>query len=306
MIDFTNCERLHKGYSGSNGNKISIRYNDEIYMLKFPSTAKLNNNMSYANGCISEYLGCHIFGLAGIPVQETLLGKYYDGRREKIVVACKDMTSIGVILQDFASLKNQAIASEQNGYGTELKDILYTIDDQTAMDPQILKDFFWDMFIVDALIGNWDRHNGNWGFLYDQNSNNLEIAPVYDCGSSLFPQADEIIMRNVLENPGELGTRIYNRPLSAILIDGRKINYYDYISSMQNEDVNLALKRIAPKIKENDIIKTVDDIDILNDLQKAFYKKMLIERKHILLDETLNAFERTHHSYGLPKRKSVR
>lgn len=23
---------------------------------------------------------------------------------------------------------------------------------------------FWDIFIADALIGNTDRHNGNWGF----------------------------------------------------------------------------------------------------------------------------------------------
>ena len=36
--------------------------------------------MSYANSCLSEYLGCHIFALAGIPVQETLPGTYTTGR----------------------------------------------------------------------------------------------------------------------------------------------------------------------------------------------------------------------------------
>ena len=24
---------------------------------------------------------------------------------------------------------------------------------------------FWDIYVVDALIGNFDRHGGNWGFL---------------------------------------------------------------------------------------------------------------------------------------------
>ena len=47
-------------------------------------------------------------------------------------------------------------------------------------------DRFWDMFIVDALIGNFDRHGGNWGFI--KKDNQYRIAPVYDNGSSLYPK----------------------------------------------------------------------------------------------------------------------
>ncbi len=286
MIDFTKCEQLKKGYAGANGNKISIRYNNEIYMLKFPNGAKLNPDIHYANGCISEYLGCHMFELAGIPVQETLLGTYYDGTKEKIVVACKDMTSVGVVIQDFASLKNQAVSSERNGYGTELKDVMYTIDEQRVVEPEKLKRFFWDMFVVDALIGNWDRHNGNWGFLYNQSADEMEIAPVYDCGSSLYPQAGETDMRLILDNIGELNTRIYNRPVSALRINDKKINYYSYISSMENEDLNNALLRIVPRINETAIIEVIDAVPVLSELQRDFYKTMLIERKKVILDET--------------------
>ena len=32
-----------------------------------------------------------------------------------------------------------------------------------------------DMFIVDALIGNWDRHNGNWGFLCNTTTDELHL-----------------------------------------------------------------------------------------------------------------------------------
>ena len=59
----------------------------------------------------------------------------------------------------------------------------------------------WDMFIVDALIGNWDRHNGNWGFLYNTITDEISLAPIYDCGSCLFPQADEAIMQKTLDDP---------------------------------------------------------------------------------------------------------
>ncbi len=80
-----------------------------------------------------------------------MLGTYTVKGREKIVVACGDFTEPGVILQDFASLKNQMIDSERNGYGTELSDILLTFEEQTVMDPGVLMERFWDMFIVDAL-----------------------------------------------------------------------------------------------------------------------------------------------------------
>ena len=153
-IDFTNCPVRNKTYAGANGSKISVIYDGHLYMLKFPSAAALNKDMSYANGCISEYLGCHIFETVGIPVQETLLGTYTKNGKEKIVVACRDFTSSGVVLQDFASLKNTIIDSVHNGYGTELDDILLAIDSQTAIDPTGLRTWFWNVFIVDALIGN--------------------------------------------------------------------------------------------------------------------------------------------------------
>lgn len=159
MIDFSNLPRKNKAYAGANGSKISIIYNGEQYMLKFPPVPRKSSDMSYTNSCISEYIGSHILNMLGIKTQETLLGKYYINDKEKIVVACKDFTSLGITLQDFASLKNQMIDSTHNGYGTELKDIIYTIENQQAIDPNELTAHFWNLFIADAFIGNFDRHN---------------------------------------------------------------------------------------------------------------------------------------------------
>ena len=248
VIDFTDLKKRKKTYAGANGNKISVIYEGEQYMLKFPPQAKLNKGMSYSNSCFSEYLGCQIYESIGIPVQKTLMGVYTVKGKQKIVVACGDFTEPGVSLQDFASLKNRMIDSERQGYGTELIDILQTIDEQTLVDRDSLLERFWDMFIVDAFIGNWDRHNGNWGFLYDDRTDEMTLAPVYDCGSCLYPQADKKIMEAVLSDPGERNHRIYNIPLSTIMQEGKKIKYFDYISSMQNEDCNRALKRIVPRI----------------------------------------------------------
>ena len=117
MIDFSLLPRRNKTYAGANGSKIAVMYEDELYMLKFPGVARKNKDMSYANGCICEYLGCHIFEIAGIPVQKTLLGTFTRNGKEKIVVACKDFTTPDTVIQDFASLKNTIIDSEHNGYG---------------------------------------------------------------------------------------------------------------------------------------------------------------------------------------------
>lgn len=291
LIDFTQAAKRRKSYAGANGSKISIVYNDELFMLKFPGEARKNDKLSYSNGCISEYLGCHIYASIGIPVQETLLGTYDIHNKTKIVVACKDFTKPGIVLQDFASLKNQIIDSGHNGYGTEINDLLQTFMEQDVIDSQLLIERFWDMFIVDALIGNWDRHNGNWGFLYDQQNDSLELAPVFDCGSCLYPQADLAIMRSVLENEAERNFRVFEVPLSAIRIGNKKIKYFDFISSLDNEDCNRALKRIVPRINLERINEIIEDIPCINELQKTFYSTMLKERKEKILDFSLQKLQ---------------
>ena len=288
MIDFTNAVQKNKTYAGANGGKISVLYNGEQYMLKFPPFPTINKEMSYTNSCISEYIGCKVFESVGIPVQETVVGTYTSKGKEKVVVACKDFTSQGITLQDFASLKNRIIDSERNGYGTELADILSTIDEQTAMDSETLKTRFWDMFIVDALIGNWDRHNGNWGFLYNNATDEVTLAPVFDCGSSLYPQADEDLMKKILSDKNELNHRIFDIPLSAVTYNGKKINYFKFLSEGKFPDGNKALKRIASRIDMKKIYEIIDNTPTITELQKEFYKTMLTARKERIIDFSLN------------------
>ena len=184
-------------------------------------------------------------------------------------------------------MKNQIIDSEHNGYGTELEGIKETFEQQTAVDPIELKKRFWDMFIVDALIGNWDRHNGNWGFLYDPLTDKNELAPVFDCGSSLYPQADDKIMKKVLSDQDELKARVYDIPTSAIRNNNSRINYYRYISSLNDRDCNMALKRIVSKIDLGEIGSIIEETPFLSELQKQFYKTMLKERYERILELSL-------------------
>ena len=287
MIDFTNLPTRKKAYGGANGSKLSVIYNNELYMLKLPMHALKNPNLSYTNSCTSEYLGCHIYNMLGVKAQETLLGTYEYHGKVRTVVACKDFTSPGVAIIDFASVKNQIIDSASNGYGTELSDILDTIEKQTAVDPKELKEHFWNMFVIDAFIGNWDRHNGNWGFLYNQETDHMEIAPIFDCGSSLFPQIDDELIKKVMSSKAEMNARVYDMPTSAILINGKRANYYKLIASGEYADCTEAVQRIAPRIDLQAINELINSIEQLSVLQKEFLIKILKLRKELIIDTSI-------------------
>lgn len=276
-IDFTSCTRVTgKAYSGANGQKIAIQYNDKQYMVKFPPSGREKpTDLSYINSCISEHIGCKIFNLLGIEAQNTILGTFHIRDKEKIVCACEDFTASGKIFYDFCSIKNTIIDSEHNGNGTELTEILETISKQQFVNPATLVVRFWDMLIVDAIIGNFDRHNGNWGFLYDNNTESAQIAPVFDCGSSLLPQADEKTMLQILKNEDEMNARIYNFPTSAIKINNKKLNYFDFISSCEYKGCNYSLAKIAQRIDMNKIMQVIDETPYLSDLQHEFYRKYI-------------------------------
>lgn len=276
MIDFTNCEiNKFKYYGGKNGGKICIKYLGEDYMVKFPGMNKGNISMSYSNNCISEYVACHIMETLELKVQKTLLGTYKIGNKEKVVVACKDFTNQGIILKQFAELKNSQIETSENGYGTELKEILETIESQEIYDVNKLKDFFWDMFIADSLVGNFDRHNGNWGFLIDEGAEKIEIAPIYDNASCLYPQLDDETMENIMKNKEEMEARVYVFPTSAIKINDKKINYFEFIGSLENEECNKALKRIYQLIDIKKINKIIENTPYISNVRKEFYKKII-------------------------------
>ena len=290
MRDFTDCRIIPgRAYNGANGSKIAIRYEGVIYMLKFPpSSAGKPTELSYTNGCISEHIASSIFNLIGIPAQETMLGTYTVKGKQKLVCACRDFTTECKRFFDFCSIKNTVLDSDSNGTGTELDDVMDAIDKQQYISPASLREHFWDVFIVDALLGNFDRHNGNWGFLYDESTDTASLAPVFDCGSCLLPQADEKTMRKVLSEEAELHARVFQYPTSALKLNGKKINYFDFMTKGSHPDCNAALLRIFPRIDLDAIHSFIDQVDSVSDLQKEFYRSYIQARYDLILQQAYN------------------
>lgn len=135
------------------------------------------------------------------------------------------------------------------------------------------------MFVIDSLIGNTDRHNGNWGFLVNKSTDKIKFSPIYDCGSCLNPiiEDDEIVKMNETEIKN-LALNCY----SCIKEDGKKINYMSYIKSLKNDECTNAVKRLIPNIDINKIIEFIDNISCISNIRKDFYKKILMLRYDII------------------------
>lgn len=130
-----------------------------------------------------------------------------------------------------------------------------------------------------------DRHANNWGYLVDRNTKELTLAPVYDCGSSLYPQIADDAIERILDSKEEIQKRIDVFPQAALTIRGNKVSYKGYISSFANQDCNSALLRVAPRINMNKIRDIIVHTDGISEIRKEFYMKMLLERYHQIIME---------------------
>jgi len=281
MIDFSKATEELNSYKGSEKKKTLI-YNNIRYLVKFPDPIReKNKNISYVNNAFSEYVGSNIFKIIGFETQNTLLGTYTYNGREKIVCACEDFTDGNHVLYEFENLALSANPDKK--IDTELSDIMEVIEEIKNLTQIIIadniKEKFWDMFIVDSLIGNTDRHNGNWGLLVNARSSRAGFSPIYDCGSCLNPMLEDNQIERI--NEVELKNLAINC-YSCIKENGKKINYMTYIKSTKNEECNNAIRNIIKKINIDEINNFIDKIPSMTIVRKEFYKKIIYYRYEIL------------------------
>ncbi len=270
MIDFTNALEEFNNYKGSEKKKTLI-YKHKKYLVKFPDP------VTYINNAFSEYIGSNVFKIVGFKVQNTILGKYEYKGKEKIVCACEDFTDKDTILYEFENLALSTNPDKK--IETELKDIMEVIEESKMIDTESTKQEFWNMFVIDSLIGNTDRHNGNWGFLLNKTTGEAEFSPIYDCGSALNPMLEEEEIKKLSET--ELKNLAINC-YSCLKENGKKINYMEYIKQRKNEQCNDAIKRIFLKINIQEINKFIDGVEGISEIRKEFYKKIIEIRYEIL------------------------
>lgn len=277
LLNFNEATEIAPEYAGSEKKKTML-LNEKKYLVKFPDPNRSTKlDISYINNVYSEYIGTKIFKLCGFETQEVSLGKYSKDGKERIVCGCEDFTGNDTKLIEFEKFENASI--DPNPYKRELKDIFHILESGTYnVNLKEVKEKFWNMFIIDCLIGNIDRHNGNWGFLKDEKTGKLTFSPIYDCGSCLFSTYTDEDMKACLQNETKMQDCVKNTS-SAIKDSGARIKYFEFITSLKNEECNNAIMRMYNKINLKKIFEVIDEIDVISDIRKQFYKTV-IERKY--------------------------
>ena len=281
MRDYSIYETSKDVFFSGAEKKYELIIEGHRYIMKFQK----NSEIVLVYNHVSEFLGSHIFSLLGIPVQETYLGTY----QGKNVVLMKNFCSEGEALVHFNDIGESTLEQDKELYQYSYEDIQQMLTDNiksTNFKETIER--FWDMFIIDALNGNFDRHGGNWGFI--KKDGKYTIAPVYDNGSCMYPKlnTDELIVK-VLASEEELDKRIYSFPTSQVKLNGKKSSYYEVISSLQFGECNNALKRILKQVNLNHINELIDSIESISTIRRKFYKTMYRHRYEKIL---LSSYEK--------------
>ena len=285
MIDITNYKQEINNYGGSEL-KATYIINGEKYMVKMPDPIRKKTlDLGYMNNQYSEYIGCHIFESVGIPVQKTMLVKLNKDGKEKIAVACKDFLNPG---EELIEISNVSLSlSTEKKYKISIEDVYEIINKMSVnykLDENKLISNFWDMFVVDTLIGNTDRHFGNWGFI--KKGDIISFAPVYDCGSSLHPLLSENEQIKLMSDSIAFKNSSYNIA-SVYTMNNKKIFYHEIF---RNPPVDLkeAIKKIVPKIDMEKIKEIIASTEGLSKTQKEYYFKDILLRKEEILDKSYN------------------
>ena len=214
-------------YTGRS-DKFGIFVENERYLVKL--SQKSGKELAPCN----EYIASRFIEEMGFNAQKVWLGYY----KNELVSIMKDFTDTGS-LRTFNAI-NQS-GSEAGSY-TEFytyDDIINVLQQESHMTSEerdaILKQF-WIMYICDAILANRDRHGENWGYLMSGRA--YMPAPIYDNGSSLFPDIGKVIHRFETDDFSFLCERSETFPASLLQVkrgNGKvtRSNYHQILGELR-------------------------------------------------------------------------
>jgi len=293
LMDFTNCELSNRNlqYAGRAGEKRGIVLDGELWILKFPkNTIGMSDvtGLSYVTSPLNEFIGSNIFKILDYDVHETILGICHDGKRYKVVCACKDFIKddSNELLIPYTALRNDTnpIIMERSSTSIQsasnLNEIIFHLDHNTILSNIAnAKSRFWDVVIIDMLINNNDRNEDNWGIIKYKKEGKYNLSPIYDCGNCFYGKSSDEKIKNIMTSQERLYSSALNGS-TAYADNNEKTILIKDLTKIQNKDFKESAIRIHGKLLEkmNEIEKFIysipnsfNGIDIISDIRKKYY-----------------------------------
>lgn len=281
LINFDKCEIVPVALNGAM-DKVCVDYKGDLYILKFNSPG--------SKATVSEYIASKLASRLGIECQEVLLGTY-NGRD---CCALKYLCSEGQSIHSYHSVNDSSYGSgveDVSDIRYDLENIDYVLRNyrNINLDVNLRLMYFQQMCYFDAVIGNFDRHWGNWGFI--GTSKHYSPCPLFDNGSSLFPTRTDEVVESVLNDREELNKRIYGFPTSSIKTGSKKTDYVSLISQLRERYGDVVLRSFYFKMKNVDLVDLICNDNVLNEVlsykEKIFMILVMKERFNKLIKEVV-------------------
>lgn len=295
-------------YGGKAGSKEGILIDGEYWIVKYPQSTKGMRGAlaTYTTAPLSEYIGSHIYAILGIETHETILGT----RNEKLVVACRDFCKTEGALREIRVLKNifhaelnekleMSMSSTHDSHLVNLEDILihFAYNPVLRLVPGI-EERFWQQVLIDVLINNNDRNNGNWGVLYEDR--HYRLAPVFDNGAAFSNKLPDDRLLEILHNPvrfaqsAQMSKTVYALHDKPLLAKDLLLIEEDMFYKTAGNLLPAVWSKIADIVNFiNGIPETIGNFSVCSDIRKRFYiKSMLYRLDHFLLPVFEKAAER--------------
>ena len=255
----TDDMRNEKEYQGAE-NKFGITVNDVDYLVKLRKNNWLN--------CYSEHIGSRFIRACGGFAQKTILSLYKD----KVVVICEDFTNIYGNLKTFSNLSSSSFDTDPRRYDYYFEDIIHELKKlyRLDMDSELIN--FWMMYLFDIILGNPDRHGGNWG-VYLKNDK-YKFSPIFDNGATLFPRITKFTV-----DSDWMRERIYTFPNPKIMFkELSRSGYYEVIKN------GICPKCVIDTFKSFDVILSIDKAtNGFTEEARKFYRTVVFYRYSCLI-----------------------
>lgn len=308
LLDFSNHRLSSRNlqYGGRAGEKRGIIIDDDFWFLKFPKTTRGMQNVkgiSYVTSPLSEYIGSNIFKILGYNAHKTRLGICFDGKRYKVVCACKDFIRDDgdEVLIPYTALRNdtnQLVMERRDSSidsASSISEIAFQLRHNTILGTiKEAYNWFWEMALVDMLINNNDRNEDNWGVIKYKSKNDYTLAPIYDCGNSFYGKASEEKIAAILNDNERLSSSSLNGTTAYEDDEGNRIGAVSIIKFIKEYDQN-AIPRVCENVLQhmkqiedfiNNIPVSFNGVDIISENRKKYY----IETIKIRLAYVMNNF----------------
>lgn len=271
-FNFINNDTILKG---ARRKKLGLDKNKKITMFKYE-----HENYECSEAC-SEKMAYEIAKVLGYKCAKIELGKDTEN----------NIGVLNYLFSDREKSPHTDIVTYLNKEGNERSEYYTVSNIKKALDEidNSLFQGFIRIMVFDALIGEQDRHEENWGIT--EKNGKYSISPLYDNGDSLLREFKNKDMLKKFQN-GERDFDAYiNRSKTLIYKEDKKKRYkhfelIDFLNKNYHEMVKTEIDNLN-KLTDNDIDLIVNRIpsELLTNGQKEYIICYLRKRRDILLNK---------------------